>query len=233
MTEIKEETLTAMEGKLKDNLFLRGGNPSGEDADALESFQQAKFIPDQEKNPNVWAWYSLMVLFEDEVVKSWKKEKKEKGEKGEKGKGGKGKKKDEKKEEKKEEKNEDDDFDPFAEETEEDKANLAKLKEKNKGEKKKEKKAEVQKSFVLIDVKVFEPEQDLDALAHKIQTTIKRDGLVWKQEYKLQEVAFGVKKIVMGLIVDDETVSVDDIIDELTSWENEIQSVDIVAFNKL
>ena len=37
----------------------------------------------------------------------------------------------------------------------------------------------------------------------------------------------------MGLIVDDETVSVDDIIDELTSWENEIQSVDIVAFNKL
>ena len=80
---------------------------------------------------------------------------------------------------------------------------------------------------------MFDPEQDLDALAHKILTTIKRDGLVWKQEYKLQEVAFGVKKIVMGLIVDDETVSIDDIIDELCTWEDEIQSVDIVAFNKL
>ena len=101
------------------------------------------------------------------------------------------------------------------------------------GGKKEKKGGKTQKSFISIDVKVFDSEQDLDAFAHKIKTNVKRDGLVWKQEYKLQEVAFGVKKIVMGLIVDDETVSVEDIIDELCRWEDEIQSVDIVAFNKL
>ena len=115
--------------------------------------------------------------------------------------------------------------------------NLSKFEEKfsqkKKEDGKKKKKVEVQKSLVLIDVKVYDPEQDYDALAEKILKNVKRDGLVWKTEYKLAEVAFGVKKIVMGMVVEDEKVSVDDIIDELTSWEDEIQSVDIVAFNKL
>ena len=44
MTEIKEETLTALEGKLKDNLFLKGGNPSEEDAENFECFKSANFV---------------------------------------------------------------------------------------------------------------------------------------------------------------------------------------------
>ena len=59
------------------------------------------------------------------------------------------------------------------------------------------------------------------------------DGLQWKEEYKLQEVAFGVKKIIIGMVVEDEKVSVDDIIDKLLAWEEEVQSVDILSFNKL
>ena len=231
---IAEDKLQGYDKKLENNLFFKGAQPSNEDAEVLEEFSKEKFVPDQEKFPNLFAWYSLVILFKDEVVATWKKP--EQHQKGKKGK--KEEKKDEKKEEKKEKKDDEiDEDDLFGDETEEDKKAKEEAHKKREEEKKedgkKKKKVEVQKSLVLIDVKVFDPEQDYDALAEKILKNVKRDGLVWKTEYKLQEVAFGVKKIVMGMVVEDEKVSVDDIIDELTSWEEEIQSVDIVAFNKL
>ena len=231
---IAEDKLQGYDKKLENNLFFKGPQPSNEDAEVLEELTKEKCVPDQEKFPNLFAWYSLVILFEDEVVATWKKP--EQHQKGKKGK--KEEKKDEKKEEKKEKKDDEiDEDDLFGDETEEDKKAKEEAHKKREEEKKedgkKKKKVEVQKSLVLIDVKVYDPEQDYDALAEKILKNVKRDGLVWKTEYKLQEVAFGVKKIVMGMVVEDEKVSVDDIIDELTSWEDEIQSVDIVAFNKL
>ena len=231
---IAEDKLQGYDKKLENNLFFKGPQPSNEDAEVLEELTKEKCVPDQEKFPNLFAWYSLVILFKDEVVATWKKP--EQHQKGKKGK--KEEKKDEKKEEKKEKKDDEiDEDDLFGDETEEDKKVKEEAHKKREEEKKedgkKKKKVEVQKSLVLIDVKVYSPEQDYDALAEKILKNVKRDGLVWKTEYKLAEVAFGVKKIVMGMVVEDEKVSVDDIIDELTSWADEIQSVDIVAFNKL
>ena len=231
---IAEDKLQGYDKKLENNLFFKGPQPSNEDAEVLEELTKEKCVPDQEKFPNLFAWYSLVILFKDEVVATWKKP--EQHQKGKKGK--KEEKKDEKKEEKKEKKDDEiDEDDLFGDETEEDKKAKEEAHKKREEEKKedgkKKKKVEVQKSLVLIDVKVYDPEQDYDALAEKILKNVKRDGLVWKTEYKLDEVAFGVKKIVMGMVVEDEKVSVDDIIDELTSWADEIQSVDIVAFNKL
>ena len=57
--------------------------------------------------------------------------------------------------------------------------------------------------------------------------------LFWKTEYKKEPVAFGVWKLVMGCTVEDEKVSVDDLIETIQSYEDNVQSVDIVAFNKL
>ena len=231
---IAEDKLQGYDKKLENNLFFKGPQPSNEDAEVLEELSNAKCVPDQEKFPNLFAWYSLVILFKDEVVATWKKKPEQQQQKGKKGKK---EKKEEKKEEKEKKDDEIDEDDLFGDETEEDKKVKEEAHKKREEEKKedgkKKKKVEVQKSLVLIDVKVFDPEQDYDALAEKILKNVKRDGLVWKTEYKLQEVAFGVKKIVMGMVVEDEKVSVDDIIDELTSWEDEIQSVDIVAFNKL
>ncbi len=142
---VEESVLADLEKKLDKNLFVNGPQPSQDDAQAFEKFITAKCVPDQDKYPSVWAWYSLMVLFEDEVIKSWKPSGGNKGQKGGKGgknekneKGGKGKKG--KKEETPKEDAGDDDFDPFAEETQEDKEAKDKLKEKNKEEKKKRKK---------------------------------------------------------------------------------------------
>jgi translation elongation factor EF-1beta len=63
---------------------------------------------------------------------------------------------------------------------------------------------------------------------------IKKDGLLWKTEFKKEPVAFGVWKLVIGCTVEDEKVSVDDLIEQIQDqYEDNVQSVDIVAFNKV
>ena len=217
---IEESCLVELEKSLANNLFIKGAHPSQEDATTFAKFEEAKCVPDQDKYPSVWAWYSLMVLFEDEVIKSWKPAEKPQG---------KGKK--EEKEEEKEEKAEEDDMDLFGEENEDDKKAKEEMKKKNK-EKKKDKKKPIDKSHVIMEIKGWEENQDLEALAKKIISTIKKDGLQWNTGYKLEEVAFGIKKLVIAFLAEDDKVSVQEITDELESWEDEIQSVDVVSFNK-
>ena len=62
---------------------------------------------------------------------------------------------------------------------------------------------------------------------------IEKESLFWKKEYKLEEIAFGIKKIILILIVDDDKISIDELIDQIESWENEIKSVDILSFKEL
>ena len=224
---VEESVLADLEKKLEHNLFVKGAQPSQDDAEAFAKFVEAKAVPDQDKYPSVWAWYSLMVLFEDEVIKSWKPQGKQEQHKKEKG--GKGGKKDKK--EDKNEKAEEDDLDLFGEETEEDKKAKEEMKKKNK-DKKGKKKKEVDKSHVILEIKGWDAEQDLEALAKKIISTIKMDGLSWNTGYKLEEVAFGIKKLVIAFLAEDDKVSVQEIIDTLESWQDEIQSVETVSFNK-
>jgi len=171
---LEESFLTGLEKKFANNLFTKGAQPTHEDAEAFKKIVTAKCVPDKDKYPSVWAWYSLMVLFEDEVMKSWK-----------------------------------------------DSAKIKNVKKK-----------EVDKSHVILEVKGFDADQDLEALATKIINTIKKDGLSWNTGYKLEEVAFGVKKLIIAFLVEDDKCSVQEITDELESWENDIQSVEIVSFNK-
>jgi translation elongation factor EF-1beta len=140
-----------------------------------------------------------------------------------------------KKEAKKEEaKADDDDFDPFADEEEDDGAAAAELKKKAEDAKKKKAKAKpVAKSLIIWEVKPWGPETDLDALGKKILAEVKMDGLEWKTEFKKEPVAYGVFKIVIGATVEDEKVSTDDVQEQIEAFEDYVQSVDIVAFNKL
>ena len=238
---IEESCLAELEKCLANSLFIRGAQPTQEDATNFAKFVEAKCVPDQDKYPSVWAWYSLMVLFEDEVIKSWKPAEKPQEKKGGKGKdqGKKGKKekegkKDEGKkdgENKDEGKKEEDDLDLFGEENEDDKKLKEQMKQKNK-EKKKDKKKPVDKSHVILEIKGWEEGQDLEALAKKIISTIQKDGLQWNTGYKLEEVAFGIKKLVIAFLAEDDKCSVQEVQDILESWEDEIQSVEVVSFNK-
>ena len=229
---IEESCLAELEKSLANNLFIKGAHPSHGDATNFAKFVEAKCVPDQDKYPSVWAWYSLMVLFEDEVIKSWKPAEKPQEKKGGKGKdqGKKGKK--EKEGEKKDEgKKEEDDLDLFGEENEDDIKAKEEMKKKNK-DKKKDKKKPVDKSHVILEIKGWEEGQDLEALAKKIISTIKKDGLQWNTGYKLEDVAFGIKKLVIAFLAEDDKCSVQEVQDELESWTDDIQSVDIVSFNK-
>ena len=180
---MEESYLAELEKSLANNSFIKGDHPSLDDCTSFTKFIEAKYIPDKDKYPSIWAWYSLMALFKDDVRKSWKpiNNKKQKGEK---------------------------------------------------GNEIIEKKKPVDKSHVILEIKGLEQGQDLEALAKKIINTIKKDGLQWNTGYKLEEIAFGIKKLVIALLVEDDKCSVDEIIEELESWDEEIQSAEIVSFNK-
>lgn len=87
--------------------------------------------------------------------------------------------------------------------------------------------------YIFKNSKVFEQEQDLDVLASKIMEEVV-DGLVWKKEYNKKPVAYGMFKLEIGCIIEDDKVSTDDLFERLQNkYEEEIQSIDIVQFQKL
>merc|ERR1711920_264499 len=89
------------------------------------------------------------------------------------------------------------------------------------------------KSMITLDVKPFDDETDLDALAAKIKSEIAMDGLVWGQKHEKKPLAFGIFKLVITAVVEDDKVSTDDLTEKIEEYDDEVQSVDIAAFNKL
>jgi translation elongation factor EF-1beta len=59
------------------------------------------------------------------------------------------------------------------------------------------------------------------------------DGLVWKQDCKKEPIAYGVHKLIVGCVIEDEKISVDDLQEKIMEFEEEVQSVDIAVFNKI
>ncbi|XP_018445015.1 elongation factor 1-beta 1 [Raphanus sativus] len=125
----------------------------------------------------------------------------------------------------------DDDIDLFADETEDEK----KAAEEREAAKKHTKKPkESGKSSVLLDVKPWDDETDMKKLEEAVRS-VQMPGLYWGAS-KLVPVGYGIKKLTIMMTIDDDLVSVDNLIeDHLTSEPNNeyIQSVDIVAFNKI
>jgi translation elongation factor EF-1beta len=96
------------------------------------------------------------------------------------------------------------------------------------------KKVPIAKSILLLEIKPMEAETDLDALYKRILSELQMEGCLWKTEYEKEPIAFGVHKLIMGVVVEDLKVSPDeDIIARLETWEDVVQSVDIRSFNKI
>lgn len=124
----------------------------------------------------------------------------------------------------------DDDIDLFGEATEEETAALE-AKKKREAEAKKAKKAVIAKSSILFDIKPWDDTVDLQALADKLHA-IQRDGLLWG-DHKLVPVAFGVKKLQQLIVIEDDKISGDDLEEMIMAFEDDVQSMDIVAWNKI
>merc|ERR1711977_597592 len=87
------------------------------------------------------------------------------------------------------------------------------------------------KSMVSLDVKPWDDEIDMQALEEAVRG-IERDGLVWGLS-KLVPVGFGIKKLMINLVVEDEKVSLDELQEEIDGFEDYVQSSDIAAMQKL
>lgn len=72
----------------------------------------------------------------------------------------------------------------------------------------------------------------MDALAARI-LNLKIYGLTWNVEAQKIDIAFGLKKLRMSCIIEDDKVTSDVFLDEISAWEDDVQSVDIVAFQKI
>lgn len=61
---------------------------------------------------------------------------------------------------------------------------------------------------------------------------IEKDGLVWGAS-KLVPVGFGIRKLQINLVVEDDKISLDELGEEITEFEDYVQSTDVVAMQKL
>jgi elongation factor 1-beta len=127
----------------------------------------------------------------------------------------------------------DEDIDLFGEDEEED-AEAERVKAQRVAEynaKKANKPKTIAKSVVTMEVKPWDDETDMVKLEESVRS-IEMDGLVWGSS-KLVAIGYGIKKLQITLVVEDEKVSTDDLQEKIQEFEDYVQSTDIAAMQKL
>jgi len=131
-------------------------------------------------------------------------------------------------------KEDEEDFDLFGSEDEEESAEAARLNEERiaaYNAKKAKKPALIAKSSILLDVKPWDDETDMAKLEECVRS-IEMDGLLWGQS-KLVPVGYGIRKLQIGCVVEDDKVGTDMLEEQITAFEDFVQSMDVAAFNKI
>jgi len=130
------------------------------------------------------------------------------------------------------ENDDDDDVDLFGSDS--DDADAQKVKDQRVAEysaKKSKKPALIAKSNIILDVKPWDDETDMKLMEEEVRK-ITCDGLLWGAS-KLVPLAYGIHKLQISCVVEDEKVSVDWLEEMITGIEDYVQSVDVAAFNKV
>ena len=128
------------------------------------------------------------------------------------------------------EEEDDEDVDLFGSDDEEEDAEAARIREERLEEYRKKKEGKVKpaaKSVVTMDVKPWDDETDMAALEAGVRG-ISKDGLVWGAS-KLVPVGYGVRKLQINLVIEDDKVGLDDLQEEIAEIEDYVQSSDIVS----
>jgi len=126
----------------------------------------------------------------------------------------------------------DDDVDLFGSDEDDEEAEKLKAERvKAYTDKKAKKPVLIAKSSILLDIKPWDDETDMKEM-EKVVRTIVMDGLLWGAS-KLVPLAYGIKKLQIMCVIEDDKVSVDELQEKITDFEDLVQSVDIAAFNKI
>ncbi|XP_069790023.1 elongation factor 1-beta [Narcine bancroftii] len=97
--------------------------------------------------------------------------------------------------------------------------------------KKSKKPALIAKSTILLDVKPWDDTTCMSKLEEFVRS-VTMDGLVWGSS-KLVPVGYGIKKLQIQCVVEDDKVGTDLLEEAITAFEDYVQSVDVAAFNKV
>ncbi|XP_028831872.1 eukaryotic translation elongation factor 1 delta a (guanine nucleotide exchange protein) isoform X2 [Denticeps clupeoides] len=126
----------------------------------------------------------------------------------------------------------DDDIDLFGSDEEDEEAERIKAERvKEYSERKAKKPILIAKSSILLDVKPWDDETDMVKLEECVRS-VQADGLLWGAS-KLVPVGYGIKKLQISCVVEDDKVGTDMLEEEITKFEDYVQSVDVAAFNKI
>lgn len=130
----------------------------------------------------------------------------------------------------------DDDIDLFGSDSDDEEAKAEKERVKQErlaayAAKKSKKPGPIAKSSILLDVKPWDDETDMAELEKQVRT-VQTDGLLWGAG-KLVPVGYGIKKLQILCTVEDDKVGTDFLEEQITAFEDLVQSVDIAAFNKI
>lgn len=216
--ELSDAEKAKLNGKLLDFPYVSGYTPSQED---VFFFVQIKKV--DEKLVNLARWWRNIASYESEFA-SLPGEPKIPGASASSA---------------KEEIEEDEDIDLFGDSEDEDEvAEQERIKAERiaaynaKKAAKEEKKGKIiAKSNIILDIKPWDDETDMNDLESEVRK-ITIDGLLWGTG-KLVAIGYGIKKLQITTVVEDDKVSTEDLEDQITALEDYVQSVDIVAFNKI
>ncbi|KAF2722775.1 elongation factor 1-beta [Polychaeton citri CBS 116435] len=222
---VNDTGLTLLDSWVKTRSYIVGHSPSQADVKTFEAIQTA---PAPEKFPYAYRWYKHIASFKDEFSSlpgdpskpytAYGPEQSELPVNPAKA----------------PENAEDDDIDLFGSDDEEEDAEAARIKEERLKEYEKKKAGKVKpaaKSIVTMEVKPWDDETDMKALEAAVRG-IEKDGLVWGAS-TLVAVGFGIKKLQINLVVEDDKISLDELQEEIAEFEDYVQSSDIAAMQKL
>ncbi|KAF2471931.1 elongation factor 1 beta subunit [Lindgomyces ingoldianus] len=223
---VSDAGLTILNNWVKTRSYIVGYSPSQAD---VKVFQQLKTPPAPETYPFAWRWYNHILTFESEFSTlpgdptkdhtAYGPESAELTVNPAKAPAA--------------EEEDDDDVDLFGSDDEVDEE-AEKLKAERLAEYNKKKAGKVKpaaKSIVTMDVKPWDDETDMKELESSVRS-IEKDGLVWGAS-KLVAVGFGIKKLQINLVVEDDKISLDDLQADIEGFEDYVQSTDIAAMQKL
>ncbi|KAI7899448.1 uncharacterized protein BX663DRAFT_520957 [Cokeromyces recurvatus] len=129
---------------------------------------------------------------------------------------------------------EEEDIDLFGSDDEEVDEEAEKLKAQRLAEynaKKAAKPKPIAKTTVTLEVKPWDDETNMDELTAAVKA-INMDGLLWGG-HQLVAIGYGIKKLQINCVVEDDKVMMDDLTDAIQDLEDYVQSVDIAAMQKI
>ncbi|GMR44159.1 hypothetical protein PMAYCL1PPCAC_14354, partial [Pristionchus mayeri] len=199
--------LKAFNDALATQAFATGFVLSGEDSNLFESLKAA---PDAKKFANVARWYKNIASYDKKERSEWPGATTSAAA----------------------EKDDDEDIDLFGSDSEdEEKAKQTAERLREYAAKKAKKPGPIAKSNIIFDVKPWDDTIDVKDIETAVRG-IEMDGLVWGAG-KIMPVAFGINKLQICCVVEDDKVSTDVLEENITGFEDLVQSVDVVAFNKV